>query len=53
MTHLDEAIDLLSRTYRVMRNNTDKKGTPLWDSFMELLMYVENDVISMGGDCPP
>lgn len=52
MTHLEEATDLLSRTYKVMRANLDKKGTPLWEAFMELLMYVETDVICMGGDCP-
>lgn len=52
MTRLEEATELLSRSYKVMRANGSKRGTPLWNSFMELMMYVEDEVISMGGDCP-
>lgn len=52
MTRLEEATGLLSRTYPVMRVNSDKRGTALYESFMELLKYVEDDVIAMGGDCP-
>jgi hypothetical protein len=49
-TRIDETRELLERAYKL--GFKTRYGDPLWESWLELVVYVEDDLIAMGGECP-